>query len=141
MKNKGFTLAELLAVITILSLLILIAVVSITTIVNNSKNQVKEEMIKNIKDAAISYGLKEGIPNNCALSSELTSFPNDTFSLPSSCYKNVNDYKIKVSDLIEQQYFKDISDKVDKNTWVFIYKVCVGNNCDIKAILDKDPIK
>lgn len=55
MKRKGFTLVELLAVITVLALIGLIAVPAITSIINNSKQKTKDIQIKEIEEHAKSW--------------------------------------------------------------------------------------
>ncbi len=53
--NKGFTLIELICVITILGLIALIAVPTINTMIQNSKEEAYEEQITTIEDAARTY--------------------------------------------------------------------------------------
>ena len=52
MKNKGFTLIEVLGVIVILSMLVVIGVRSITNIVKKSKIELSELQIESIKASA-----------------------------------------------------------------------------------------
>ena len=56
MKNKGFTLAELLAVIVILGLVAVIAVPAVTKTLGGTKAELCEDQLKNIKEAARLYG-------------------------------------------------------------------------------------
>lgn len=56
MKNRAFTLVELLAVITILALLALIALPAITKQLDNSKENLYNSQIKNIESAASAWG-------------------------------------------------------------------------------------
>lgn len=55
MKNSGFTLVELLAVILILSLLTVLATTSVTKIVKDSKNRLYKAQIESIKASAESW--------------------------------------------------------------------------------------
>ncbi len=64
MKNKGFTLVELLAVIVILSLLAIITTVSIGNIMSSSKNSLSDEQKKNLEESAKIYYIKEGMSSN-----------------------------------------------------------------------------
>ena len=56
MRNKGFTLAELLAVIVILGLVAVIAVPAVTKTLGGTKSELCEDQLKNIKEAARLYG-------------------------------------------------------------------------------------
>ena len=56
MNNKGFTLLELLAVIIILSLLAVLVNTSVTKLIKDSKNDLYDVQIENIKMAAESWG-------------------------------------------------------------------------------------
>ena len=55
MTNNGFTLVELLAVITILSLVALVATISVANLVTNSKDELSAAQIKGIRIAAESW--------------------------------------------------------------------------------------
>ena len=57
MKNKGFTLVELMAVIIILGLIAVIAVPIVTKILSNSKDELYERQVKEIEDAAKRWGV------------------------------------------------------------------------------------
>lgn len=56
MKNKAFTLVELLAVITILALLALIALPAISKQMGNSKETLYNAQIKSIEESAKAWG-------------------------------------------------------------------------------------
>lgn len=58
MNNKGFTLVELLATITILIIIFLIIVPSVTNIINSSKETVYNKQINTILTAAYDWSLK-----------------------------------------------------------------------------------
>ena len=68
--KRGFTLVELLAVITILSLVGLIASISVASMIKNSKSDLSEAQIKSIKIAAESWASDnvKNLPtkNNCS---------------------------------------------------------------------------
>ncbi len=55
--NKGFTLIEIIAVIGILALLLLVIVPSINGILNRAKDNLNEEQIAQIENAARNWGL------------------------------------------------------------------------------------
>ncbi len=56
MRNKGFTLVELLAVIIIIALLSLLTATSITKVVKDSKNELYNNQIELIKSSAETWG-------------------------------------------------------------------------------------
>ncbi len=56
MKNKGFSLVELLAVIALLAIISLISVYSISGIRNNVDKNLLQDKIDNIEAAAVYYG-------------------------------------------------------------------------------------
>lgn len=56
MKKNGFTLAELLAVIVILGLIAVITIPAVTKTLGNTKANLCEDQLKNIKEAARLYG-------------------------------------------------------------------------------------
>ncbi len=72
MKEKGFTLVELLAVITILAIVTVLASYGISTVSNIIKNNIWENKVNIIENGAIRYGedydflLKEKGSSKCA---------------------------------------------------------------------------
>lgn len=56
MKNKGFTILELLAVITILAMLALIVIPAVSKQMDNSKDNLYSVQIKSIEDSAKAWG-------------------------------------------------------------------------------------
>lgn len=59
MKNKGFTLVELMGVIVLLSILVVIAVPAITGILKQSKDKLYETQLKTIETAAKNWASEE----------------------------------------------------------------------------------
>jgi len=57
MKNKGFTLVELLAVIAILAILATMGTVGVTKIMNNSKQNMYCEKLEDLEGAAKMYAI------------------------------------------------------------------------------------
>ncbi len=55
MKYGGFTLIELIMVITLLGIIALIAVPTVNTIINDSKDKAYNEQVKLIEDSAKTY--------------------------------------------------------------------------------------
>jgi len=64
MKNKGFTIVELLAAIIILSIVILIAVSSISGVSKAIKTSQRNNIIKNIEVKAANYAFNVNLSNN-----------------------------------------------------------------------------
>jgi len=120
MKNKAFTLPELLAVIVILGLLVTIAGVNIANVMNTSKRQTNEMILKNAEDAALTYALNSMfIPNDCAVNDTIND--SNVSSITSSCKKTVT-----IDDLIKGGYFKDDANKLKKDGSVVVYKIKVS---------------
>lgn len=73
MKSKGFTLVELLAVITILGVLALIVTIAVGSTISSSKENLLETQIKRIEKTAEAFYLKEGMDKKttCVNVSEL----------------------------------------------------------------------
>ena len=61
MNKKGFTLAELIAIVAILGAFALIVTISVGPTLKKSKTKLSEIQIQNIKDAAKMYYLNEGM--------------------------------------------------------------------------------
>ena len=118
MKNKGFTLVEVLAVIVILGILVAFAAPNVFKYIDSSKESTKQQSLKDTEDAAITYGLTQFIPDSCAVSSKVTK-PSD---IPSGC-----NYSITIQDLINKQLLKDTANVLDRSANVYIYKLKTGN--------------
>ena len=61
MKNSGFTLVELLAVLVILAIIVTMTAVAVSSILSSSENSVSDLQKKNVEEAAKVYYLKEGM--------------------------------------------------------------------------------
>ncbi len=133
MKNKGFTLVEVIAVIAILGILVTFAAPNVFKYIDSSKESTKQQSLKDTEDAAISYGLTQFIPESCAVSSKVTK-PSD---IPSGC-----DYSITIQQLIDKQLLKDNSKVLNRNAKVYIYKLRTTNEIktsyEVKAYVSED---
>ena len=118
MKNNGFTLVEVLAVIVILGILVTFAAPNVFKYIDSSKESTKQQSLQDTEDAAITYGLTLFIPESCALTSKVTK---------SSDIKSGCDYSIKIQELIDKQLLKDTANVLDRNAKVYIYKLKTGN--------------
>lgn len=58
MKNKGFTLVELLAVLVLLSVIFILTIPSVTKVINSSKDTAYQKQINTILTAAYDWSLK-----------------------------------------------------------------------------------
>ncbi len=86
--NKGITIVELLAAITIIGILAVVAVPSVYRYVEKSRNQSKETMLKSAYEAAQTYVMD----NNILLNS------------------TNNTYTVKMSELVEKEYLEPLFD-------------------------------
>ena len=70
MKNKGYTLVELLAVFVILGIIIMISVPVISETINSSKDKAYDEQVKILENAARTYMSEHSkdLPDNNGLS-------------------------------------------------------------------------
>ena len=102
-QKKGFTLVELLAVITVLAIIITVAGSSVYKLVNKSKEQTGEEMRNSLKEAALNYVMGNIHLDKCPpvdANKEYTE--SEINNLPSSCKTT-----IKASVLVESNEFED----------------------------------
>lgn len=118
MKNKGFTLIELIGSIVILSVIALVAFPAILGLLTSSQEKIDESKKQFVQRAA-----KEYVEDN------INNYPRKTTE-PS---KN-----IKVKDLIEQGYIKEKTiDQVKDST---IYNGCVKVSVSQKNVEDEEMI-
>ena len=136
MKNKGFTLVEVIAVIVILGILVTFAAPNVFKYIDSSKDSTKQQSLKDTEDAAITYGLTQFIPESCAVSSKVTK-PSD---IPSGC-----DYSVTVQQLIDKQLLKDTAKVLNRNAKVYIYKLRSTNEIkttyEVKAYVSESVYK
>lgn len=88
--NKGFTLIEILAAVTIMGILACVAVPAVMRYVDKSRKQSYEAMEKSLYDAAKNYVMNEEI------------------DIPST------GYVLSASDLMNEKYLESLEDPVDK---------------------------
>lgn len=115
--NKGFTLIEILAAITILAIISTISVIAVTRYVEKTKEKSYETMVQSVCDAANNYIINEG------LESEVVDAGSDGIT-----YDALN--------LMEDKYLENLMDPNDKE------RRC-GANVNVKlanGALDDDSI-
>ena len=99
MKNKGFTLVELLATITILGILSGIGIMSVSWILNNAKSNYYKSLKGTIESAARSY------------------YGDHRALLPTEVNGST---KISIENLVNSKYLSPVKDNSGKN-------ICTGN--------------
>ncbi len=122
MNNKGFTLIEIIAVIVIIGIIAIVATVTVSGVMQNSKKKLNEDMIKTIKDSAITYAIDK-----------LNIVACDSNNITSSCARTFT-----VSELIELGYFVDDGNDCKKSNSVTIKKIKTGNNYSYEVSLDEN---
>ena len=113
MKNKGFTIVELIVAVAILGVLTIIAIPSVKTIQDNNKDSKYIAYHKAIKTASKAY---------------VDAYDEDLFgSINSGCAK-VPYSKLKEKELIEAIQVKDVDCGIDADTYVYVFKQRNGNH-------------
>ena len=104
MKDRGFTLVEVLAVIVVLSAILVIAVPTILNSQSSSLDAITKQEKKNIEDAGKMVGI------------DLDDYTSDIYNCKTGSWiqkkctkksKKWTEVKITVDDLISNNYFKD----------------------------------
>lgn len=122
MKNKGFTLVELIAVIGILALLLMIAIPTILNARDNSLKALSEKEKRNIVDAgktlAVDLDDYKSDVYNCQEGSWIESF----------CQKDdITEHWTKLTltldDLINNEYFEDTKSHLDSTMEITIERI------------------
>lgn len=89
--NKGFTMIELLAVVTIMGILMVVAVPAVTKYITKGRNQSLETMFKSSYEAAENYMMEKDI-----------------------LFKT-GDYTITLKTLVDEQYLEPLFDPSTEN--------------------------
>ena len=113
---KGFTLVELLAVIVILSLLLLVAVTTVSSQFKNSKDDLYDTQLNNIKLAAEMWGSDNKVKLNSI---------NDCVSLTLGYLKEEGYVDINIKNTYTGELFKDdeVFVNITKETNRYKYEV------------------
>ena len=121
MNRKGFTLVEVLAVVTILGILMSVAGIAVTQIINKSRNQLIEDQIKSLGDTALNYVANENYFFDACPKGFNPASP--TTSLKNKCYREVT-----VASLIQSGLFDNKNEVCDPNKFVRVYREGVYDN-------------
>lgn len=113
MKNKGFTMIELVVAVAIMGVLMIIAIPSINYIKNNNKNTKYITYEKSLKSAAKAY---------------VDSYDEDLFGNINSGCAIVKYSDLKERDLINDIQLKGISCDKDEDTYIYVLKTRTGNH-------------
>ncbi len=125
MKNKAFTLVELLAVITILALLALIALPAISKQMENSKDNLYNAQIKSIQSSASAWGTDNlfKLPEDDTCITVTLGYLKDLGYIDNSVINPKTDEEFS-----NDETFVNISKK--KNQYVYEVKTS-GNKCEL----------
>lgn len=110
MKNKGFTLVEIISVVVILGLLAIISIPIVSNVSDNIKKKTLNTKIENIEKAAVLYGQKHRenftkvSVDNC-LNKYCTKDGSSIFNC--ECYKENSVSTINVAKLISEGLIKE----------------------------------
>ena len=145
MKNKGFTLVELLAVIVILSLVITIGTFSVMKIRNNSLKKIVDTKVNDLEASAIVYGQEEPdiLNSKCNIDGVEYSFCKkvSVVTLIKKGYLEINEKEISnTQDLINNVTNKSmLCDEIQiykKNNRVYAKALNIKSN-DVNNVCDK----
>ena len=128
--KRGFTLVELIAVISILGLLMTLAATSIAKTLNESKENLLQEQIKSLKDTAITYvSNKKYYFKVCP----------DTFNPARTTSKDKNCYvKLTVSELIQSGLFENKNNICKEDKKIVVYRKQDGSYDSLETYLEDD---
>lgn len=125
MKNKGFTLVELLAVIIVLSIIGLIAIPTVTSIINNSKENAKKVQIEEIIRSAKSWAA-----NNISQLSEDNTYYLRVQTLIDEGYIAANDIKDPTNSSKTLNECVSIVYSTKYNNYQFTYAKCIATQTE-----------
>lgn len=114
MRENGFTLIEILAVIIVLAILIVITVPNVMKTIMGQEEKLTSQTIKNLGDAALSYAEENIFLSKC----ESTFEPTD---IDSKSKKDCT-IKISVATIIESGYFDDPKNNCKRDKSVLVYR-------------------
>lgn len=123
MKNKGFTLTELIGVISLLGIIALISVPIINTTIANSKTKAYNAQVKSVEDT----GKKWGVENTSLLPEGTTKCNVSLAQLITLGYLE-NDNILDPRDKSQMQGSIEVSFEATTNTYHYVYKATPDTN-------------
>lgn len=130
MKRNGFTLVELLGVVTILAMLGIIVVPTISKVISDNKRQLYDVQISNIKSGASNF-VSENI-----FSDRLEISNNSSIGIRLGKLKELGYIDSDISNPITKNKFSDdMIIMITNHNNVFSYTVCDGSvNCEYVSV-------
>jgi prepilin-type N-terminal cleavage/methylation domain-containing protein len=135
-RKKGFTLAELLAVIAILAIIATIATTSVYHITASARKKASIPMRSNLMDVAITYVIDNYNLTKCSTDFSKQVFENNNISGYASypsCAK-----LLSVALLKNEGLFKDEKGYCKDTDTVLVYRYYDGENSEYKAYVSDD---
>ncbi len=128
--KRGFTLVELIAVISLLGLLMVVAATSVSKTLTESKNNLLEEQVKSLKDTAITYVTnKKYYFKACS----------DTFNPENITAKDKNCYRIvSISELVTSGLFENKNNICKEDKDIIVYRKTSGSYDSLETYLESD---
>lgn len=124
MKDKGYTLVELLAVLIILGVIIMISVPAITGVINSSKEKSYDEQVKILENAARTYMSENStlLPDNGSSFNVTIDKLKESGLISDEEIKNPNFVSGSTEDKKKNQYFEGciiVTNKNNKFTYIY----------------------
>ena len=116
MSKKGFTLVELMAVIIILGILATLAGTAVMSIMSKSQDELLQEQIKGLGNAAVTYVIAEKVYLESCPSTFNPASPTN-----SDCYERVT-----VRELVSSKTFENNNNLCDENKTIIVYRDSIG---------------
>lgn len=126
-KKNGFTLIEMIAVISIMAVLLAFSGIAVFGVIDTSQDELLEDQIAALSDTAITYvtSIKKKL-STCSNTFDPAS--PTTNASDASCY-----IAVKVSTIINNGYFKNHNSLCNPDKDVIVYRKNYGGYTEIKG--------
>lgn len=134
--NRGFTLVELLAVITVLAIIIGIATGSVVSVLNRSRKNMSREVRSNLSEAALTYAMDHAYLEKCSVefSKEIYEDKNITnLNNNTACFQ-----RLTVEELVNAGVFENNRNSCNPEDIVIVYRYNDGVNSDYKTYISEE---